>query len=297
MIVRCNWLNFGRVRLVFSALCLLLFLGVTSPLLAQTCDTASTPTNLRVQRINDLGLRIRWDKASGSSPDSYTVLRQRVGLDSLTEVVTGLTYKNWTDTSVDTIGQGYRFKVVAVTGATTSCESAELNVVPTYDDLWDDTDYGRWWPTSDQGEFYALGESFDVQISKRPKTVSMQSIKPDMDGLLFYLGYSEATSINRSYTVTFTDLEVRKVVATISTYYDDLYKFDWAEKNEVPMEQIPSDNNSSTPVGTTIASFTSRGSQNSFTFLPPNVGAYVLTLSAKKKDDHGNIEGIITQNP
>ena len=124
----------------------------------------------------------------------------------------------------------------------------------------------------------------------------MQSIKPDMDGLLFYLGYSEATSINKSYTVTFTDLDLR-TVATISTYYDDLYKFDWAEKNEVPMEQIPSDNNSGTPVGTTIASFTSRGSQNSFTFQPPNVGAYVLTLSAKKKDAHGNIEGIITQNP
>ena len=31
MIVRCNWLSFGRVRLVFSALCLLLFLGVTNP--------------------------------------------------------------------------------------------------------------------------------------------------------------------------------------------------------------------------------------------------------------------------
>ena len=296
MIVRCNWLNFGRVRLVFSALCLLLFFGATNPLLAQTCDTASTPENLNVHRINDLGLRIRWNNASGSSPDSYTVLRQRVGLDSLTEVVTGLTNKNWTDTSVDTIGQGYRYKVVAVTGATTSCESAELNVVPTYLDLWNRTDYGRWWPTSDQGDFYVVGWPFDVQIHKRPKTVSMQSIKPDMDGLLFYLGYSEATSINKSYTVTFTDLDMR-TVATISTYYDDLYKFDWAEKNEVPMEQIASDNNSGTPVGTTIASFTSRRNQNSFTFQPPNVGAYVLTLSAKKKDDHGNIEGIITQNP
>ena len=296
MIVRCNWLNFGRVRLVFSALCLLLFFGVTNPLLAQTCDTASTPENLNVHRINDLYLRIRWDKASGSSPDSYTVLRS-VGGAPFAEIVTDQTQRNWSDTSVDTIGQGYRYKVVAVTGATTSCESDELEVVPTFEDLWSNTDYGRWWPTSDQGDFNVVGLPFDVQINKRPKTVSMQSIKPDMDGLLFYLGYSEATSINKSYTVTFTDLEVRKVVATISTYYDDLYKFDWAEKNEVPMEQIASDNNSGTPVGTTIASFTSRRNQNSFTFQPPNVGAYVLTLSAKKKDDHGNIEGIITQNP
>ena len=128
---------FGRMRALIFASCLLLIFGATNPLFAQTCDTASTPENLNV-RINNLGLRIRWDKASGSSPDSYTVLRQ-VGLDSLTEVVTGLTVKNWTDTSVDTIGQGYRYKVVAVTGTTTSCESAELNVVPTYDDLWNTT--------------------------------------------------------------------------------------------------------------------------------------------------------------